>query len=145
MSGMSVMTESERGTGGVRIEARNARTSGRRSPPPQTGVARQFLCYGWGIVVHPRRTVDVLAQEHSIQWAVAVVSLGVLQVWGNMLLFAAFGYSWLGSRPLLADPTYVGGFGTCVSQPTPGCRSSLPTCRPMPCSRWSSCPAPRRC
>jgi hypothetical protein len=32
-------------------------------------------------------------------------------VWGNMLLFAGFGYHWLGTRPLLEDPTYVGGFG----------------------------------
>ncbi len=76
-----------------------------------TSAARQFLGYAWGMLAHPRATIDTVAAESSVRWAVIVGSLGVVQVWGNMLLHAAFGYSWLGSRPLLSDPTYVGGFG----------------------------------
>lgn len=72
---------------------------------------RRFLQYAWGMIAHPGATIPALAAEHSIRWAVALEALSVLQVWGNMLLFAAFGYSWLGTRPLLLDPTYVGGFG----------------------------------
>ncbi len=78
---------------------------------PSRSTARQFLSYAWGIVANPIATIDVLAGERSLRWAVLVVSLDVVQVWGNMLLFAAFGFDWLGSRPLLEDPTYVGGFG----------------------------------
>jgi hypothetical protein len=63
------------------------------------------------MLAHPVATIDALAAERSVRWSVIVVCLGVLQVWGNMLLFAAFGFDWLGSRPLLEDPTYVGGFG----------------------------------
>jgi hypothetical protein len=55
--------------------------------------------------------VDALAAEPSVGWGVMASSLGVLQVWGNVLLFTAFGFDWLGTRPLLPDPTYVGGFG----------------------------------
>jgi hypothetical protein len=72
---------------------------------------RRFLEFGWGMLAHPRYTIDRLAAERSIRWGVGVVCLGVLQVWGNMLLFAIFGFDWLGSRPMLEDPTYVGGFG----------------------------------
>jgi hypothetical protein len=64
-----------------------------------------------GILVRPRATIDHLAAEESVRWAVAVAALGVLQVWGNMAIFAAFGFDWLGTRRLMADPTYVGGFG----------------------------------
>jgi hypothetical protein len=35
----------------------------------------------------------------------------VLQVWGNVALFSAFGFDWLGTKPILADPTFVAGFG----------------------------------
>lgn len=83
---------------------------------------RRFLRYAWGIVARPRATIDQLAAERSVGWAVGVAALGVLQVWGNMALFAAFGFDWLGTAPLtdeptalggflLADPAYVGGFG----------------------------------
>jgi hypothetical protein len=71
----------------------------------------RFLRYLWGIIAHPIATIDALAADRSIGWAVAVAALGVVQVWGNMLLFAAFGYNWLGTLPLLPDPTYVGWFG----------------------------------
>jgi hypothetical protein len=76
----------------------------------QPGPPRRFLGYLWGIIVHPVATINALAAERSIGWAVAVAALGVVQVWGNMLLFAAFGYTWLGTLPLVDDPTAVGGF-----------------------------------
>jgi hypothetical protein len=75
------------------------------------GSPATFVAYGWGILVRPRATIDLLAAEPSVRWATIVVALSVVQVWGNMLLFAAFGFDWLGTRPMLPDPTYVGWFG----------------------------------
>ncbi len=75
------------------------------------GSARRLAGYVWGVFVRPSSTFNQLAAEGTVRWAIAVTALGVLLGWGNMLLFAAFGYDWLGSRPLLLDPTYVGGFG----------------------------------
>jgi hypothetical protein len=75
------------------------------------GFARRLVRYAWGAIVRPRSTFDAMARETSVRWAVVLASLGVLEVWGNMLFFSAFGYDWLGSKPLLSDPTYVGGFG----------------------------------
>jgi hypothetical protein len=72
---------------------------------------RRFLHYIAGIFVHPVSTIDALAAEQSVRFGVLVAVLGVVQVWGNMALFAAFGYDWLGTRQTLPDPTYVGGFG----------------------------------
>lgn len=63
------------------------------------------------MVVRPARTIDALAAEPRLRWAVIVACLPVLQGWGNMLLHAAFGLDWLGTRPNLSDPTYIGGFG----------------------------------
>lgn len=73
--------------------------------------ACRFRRYAWGVVARPRRTFDALAAERSVGYAVLIAALGVFQVWGNMAIFALFGHNWLGSLPLLADPTYVGGFG----------------------------------
>jgi hypothetical protein len=72
---------------------------------------RQFLRYFWGIIVHPHTTFDALAAQRTVRWGIAAGFLGVLQVWGNMALFAAFGQDWLGTKGLLADPTLIAGFG----------------------------------
>mgnify|MGYP005839879191 CR=1 FL=1 len=72
---------------------------------------RTLLRYIWGTIVRPAATFDALAQVHSLRWAVLVVSLPVLQVWGNIALHAALGLDWLGTRGILADPTLVGLFG----------------------------------
>jgi len=61
--------------------------------------------------VRPGVTFDALAAERTVRWAVMLACLPVLQVWGNMALHAALGLDWLGTRPMLADPTFVGGFG----------------------------------
>lgn len=54
---------------------------------------------------------DALAGERTMRWALIAASLPLLQVWGNMLLHAAFGLDWLGTREILAEPTFVAGFG----------------------------------
>ncbi len=72
---------------------------------------RRLVGYAWDVIVRPPSAIDAISQETSVRWAVAIAAVGTLEVWGNMLLFGAFGYDWLGSKPLLADPTYVGGFG----------------------------------
>ncbi len=77
----------------------------------QTVSPRRFIQYFWGVIVHPRATFEALAAEHTISWAITIAGLLVLQVWGNMLLHAVFGLDWLGTRPILSDPTYVGGYG----------------------------------
>ncbi len=71
----------------------------------------QFFRYFWGMVVHPRGTLDALAAQRSVRWGLVAVSLGILQVWGNMALHALFGLDWLGTRGILDDPTLVVGFG----------------------------------
>ena len=75
------------------------------------GSARHLVQYAWGTIARPGPTFEALAAERSVRWALAIAALGVVEGWGNMALFALFGYDWLGSRPLLADPTYVGGMG----------------------------------
>ena len=72
---------------------------------------RQLIRYFWGTIVRPRATFEALVAERTVRWAVMLACLPVLQVWGNMALHAAFGLDWLGTRPILSDPTYVGGFG----------------------------------
>ncbi len=72
---------------------------------------RQFLRYFWGTIVRPGPTFEALALERGVRWAVALACLPVLQIWGNILLHAAFGHDWLGTRGILPNPTYVGGFG----------------------------------
>lgn len=70
-----------------------------------------FLHHVWGIIVHPRATLDDLAQESSIRFAVLLVSFELLLTLFNLFLFTLFGYDWLGTRRELPDPTYVGFFG----------------------------------
>jgi hypothetical protein len=72
---------------------------------------RQLSRYFWDTIVRPRTNFDALAAERTVRWAVAAACLPVLQIWGNVTLHAAFGFDWLGTRPLLTDPTFVGGFG----------------------------------
>ena len=72
---------------------------------------RQLIRYFWGTIVRPCATFEALAGERTVRWAVMLACLPVLQVWGNMALHAAFGLDWLGTRPILSDPTFVGGFG----------------------------------
>ena len=72
---------------------------------------KQFIRYFWGMIVRPRVTFDALAAERTVRWAVLAACLPILQVWGNVALHKMFGLDWLGTKPLLADPTFVGGFG----------------------------------
>jgi hypothetical protein len=72
---------------------------------------RQFIRYFWGTIRRPGPTLEALASERTVRWALVAASLGPLQVWGNMALHTAFGLDWLGTRPDLAEPTFVGGFG----------------------------------
>jgi hypothetical protein len=72
---------------------------------------RQFIRFVWGTITRPGPTLEALAAQPTVRWALIVASLGPLQVWGNMALHAAFGLDWLGTRPDLAEPTFVGGFG----------------------------------
>ncbi len=72
---------------------------------------KQFLRYFWNTIAHPQANFDALAAERSVRWALVVSALPVLQVWGNVALHAAFGLDWLGTKPLLTDPTFVAGFG----------------------------------
>ncbi|MBN1428496.1 MAG: hypothetical protein JXB07_08925 [Anaerolineae bacterium] len=74
-------------------------------------MAKTFLSYFWGVIVCPQTTFDKLAAQPTICWAVMAAALGPLQVWGNILLFSAFGFDWLGTRRELPDPTFVGMFG----------------------------------
>jgi hypothetical protein len=55
--------------------------------------------------------MDALAAERTLRWAIAAACLPVLQVWGNIALHSIFGFDWLGTKPLLADPTFVALFG----------------------------------
>lgn len=72
---------------------------------------KQFLRYFWGTIAHPRATFDRLAAERTVRWAIIAATLPVLQVWGNVALHTLFGLDWLGTKPYLSDPTFVGGFG----------------------------------
>jgi len=72
---------------------------------------RQLIRYFWGTIVHPYATFEALAAERTVRWAVMLACLPVLQVWGNMALHAVLSLDWLGTRPMLSDPTFVGGFG----------------------------------
>ena len=72
---------------------------------------KKLIRYFWGTIAHPRTAFDALAAEHTLRWAIAAAALPVLQVWGNVALHTLFGLDWLGTRPLLSDPTFVGGFG----------------------------------
>lgn len=72
---------------------------------------KQFLTFFWGTIARPRKTFDTLAAETTIRPAVIAVCLPVLSVWGNILLFAAFGFDWLGTRNDLPEPTFVAGYG----------------------------------
>lgn len=72
---------------------------------------KQFFKYFWGVVNQPGLTFVALAKERSVVWGLAAASLGVLQVWGNILLHTLFGLDWLGTHGLLNDPTFVAGFG----------------------------------
>jgi len=63
------------------------------------------------MIVRPKATLDELAKETSIRYAVMLAVLELLLTLLNLLLFTVFGYDWLGTRRELADPTYVGFFG----------------------------------
>ena len=70
-------------------------TSGRGASLGLAGLLGRFLRYAWGVLAHPRPTFDQPAEEHSLRWAVLVATFGALQVWGNMVLFAAFSLNML--------------------------------------------------
>jgi hypothetical protein len=69
---------------------------------------KQFLRYFWNTIARPLSNIDALAVERTVRCAL-VAALPVFQVWGNVALHAVFGLDWLGTKPLLADPTFVGG------------------------------------
>ncbi|HEX2911751.1 MAG TPA: YIP1 family protein [Chloroflexia bacterium] len=75
------------------------------------GTFRRFFHFFGGMIVRPGTTVEELAQERTIHWALLAACLPILQVWGNILLHAAFGQDWLGTRGILPDPTFVGAYG----------------------------------
>lgn len=72
---------------------------------------KRFIRFFWSTVTHPRANFDALASESTVRWAIIAAVLPILQIWGNVLLHTIFGLDWLGTRPLLDDPTFVGGFG----------------------------------
>lgn len=72
---------------------------------------RNFFSYFWGMIIRPRATLDELARESSIRFAVLLVIVSLLITLVNVLLFAAFGFDWLGTRRELPKPTYIGFFG----------------------------------
>jgi hypothetical protein len=72
---------------------------------------RQLVRYYWGTIARPRETFEALAAEPTPRWAILLAGVSLLQGWGNIALHAALGLDWLGTRPTLTDPTYVGGFG----------------------------------
>ncbi len=78
---------------------------------PRQSSARKVLRYGWGMLAHPRATIDALALEQTVRFAIIIALLGVAQAWINNAVFAAVGFDYLGSAPLLTNPTYVGGMG----------------------------------
>ncbi len=72
---------------------------------------RQVVRYFWGAMGRPGPTFEALAAQSTVRWALIAASLGPLQVWANMALHAVFRLDWLGTRPDLREPTFVGGFG----------------------------------
>ena len=72
---------------------------------------KPFIRFFVHTISRPRANFDALASERTVRWAVIAAALPVLQVWGNVALHTAFGLDWLGTRPILADPTFVAGFG----------------------------------
>jgi hypothetical protein len=72
---------------------------------------RQFAHYWWGTIARPGATFEALAAGRSPRWAIILAAVSLLQGWGNMALHAAFGLDWLGTRQILSNPTFVGGFG----------------------------------
>ena len=95
-----------------RIKVEPSRRNGYgRSGPARQSSARKVLRYGWGMLAHPRPTIDTLALERTVRFAIIIALLGVAQAWSNNAAFAALGFDYLGSAPLLTNPTYVGGMG----------------------------------
>ena len=75
------------------------------------GVVGPFLSLFWGTIVRPGPTFEKLAAERSVRWAIVLSAVSLLQGWGNIALHEALGFDWLGTRPLLSNPTLVSGFG----------------------------------
>ena len=61
--------------------------------------------------MRPRPTLDALAAERSVRLALLLTCLPLFQVWANMLLHAALGLDWLGTRSDLTEPTLIVGYG----------------------------------
>jgi len=76
----------------------------------KTGLGLLWRYIG-GMVVRPRATLNRLAAEPTIRWAVLFECLGLLIGWGNVALFALAGQDWLGTKPLLQDPAVITLFG----------------------------------
>lgn len=72
---------------------------------------RRFLHVFWGTIVRPGPTFRQLAAEGTVRWAVVLAGVSLLQGWGNIVLHEVVGLDWLGTRPMLSSPTFVGGFG----------------------------------
>lgn len=74
-------------------------------------MTRKVFHYFWGMIGHPKATIEELAQETSIRFAVALVFFGLALTLFNLLLYTLFGFDWLGTRRELPSPTYIGFFG----------------------------------
>lgn len=74
-------------------------------------MTRKFFHYFWGTIACPKSTIEGLAQETSIRFAVALVFFGLALTLFNLLLYTLFGFDWLGTRRELPSPTYIGFFG----------------------------------
>jgi hypothetical protein len=72
---------------------------------------RKFPHYFWGMIVHPKTTIDELGEEPSIRFALMLLLFELLLTLFNLLLFTLFGFDWLGTRRELPNPTYIGFFG----------------------------------
>lgn len=72
---------------------------------------RKFFHYFWSMIVHPKATIEELAQETSLRYAVVLVLFSLALTLFNLLLFAICGFDWLGTRRELPSPTYIGFFG----------------------------------
>lgn len=74
-------------------------------------MTRKFFHYLWGMIVRPKATIEELAQETTIRYAVMLVLFSVALTLFNLVLFVIFGFDWLGTRRELPSPTYIGFFG----------------------------------
>lgn len=75
-------------------------------------VCRKFLGYLPGIVRRPFGTLDSLAQERSVWIGFMPMAIYAGLAIIHWIIFGVlYGWDYLGTKPLLSDPIFVGGFG----------------------------------